>query len=65
MSYWIAVKLNKNIFSSCRLTLSIDEISLENFHDFVFIYDGNSTDGKLIKRQASSVFEQLENNLES
>eukprot|EP00081_Caenorhabditis_elegans_P026746 NP_510345.2 Uncharacterized protein CELE_F16B12.1 [Caenorhabditis elegans] len=45
----------------CRLTLSIDEISLENFHDFVFIYDGNSTDGKLIKRYTSHITHEVLN----
>ncbi|CAL2051770.1 unnamed protein product [Caenorhabditis brenneri] len=34
---------------NCRMALSIDEISVENFHDYVKIYEGNSTDGKLIK----------------
>uniref|UniRef100_A0A1I7UIK1 CUB domain-containing protein n=1 Tax=Caenorhabditis tropicalis TaxID=1561998 RepID=A0A1I7UIK1_9PELO len=43
------------------MTVSIDEVSVENFHDFVRIYEGNSTTGKLLKSITSQVNHQVLN----
>ncbi|PIC21487.1 hypothetical protein B9Z55_026300 [Caenorhabditis nigoni] len=44
-----------------RMALSIDEISIENYHDYVRIYEGNTTDSALIKEYSGRVRHQVLN----
>ncbi|UMM44229.1 hypothetical protein L5515_019417 [Caenorhabditis briggsae] len=44
-----------------RMALSIDEISIENYHDHVKIYEGNTTDSALIREYSGRVRHQVLN----
>ncbi|KAF1749359.1 hypothetical protein GCK72_025826 [Caenorhabditis remanei] len=50
-----------NVPAGCRMALSIDEVSLENFHDHISIYEGNSTEGKLIQVYTAHISHQVLN----